>query len=160
MAFDTEVLFSTGSDEWETPWDLFHRLDEEFHFQWDVAATLVNRKVMDYYGPDHHLAEYRDALTIKWQASPCWMNPPYSKGLQAKFIQKANHERWQGIQTVALLPARTDTRAFHRYIYDAKVWQPRPGIEIRLLAGRLKFGGATNSAPFPSMIVVFNPIDL
>jgi len=27
--------------------------------------------------------------------------------------------------------------------------------EIRFLRGRLRFGGAKNSAPFPSMIVVF-----
>ena len=48
-----------------------------------------------------------------------------------------------------LIPARTDTRWFHEFIYKKK------NVEIRFLKGRLKFGDANNSAPFPSMIVVF-----
>ena len=82
-----------------------------------------------------------------------WCNPPYSRGLQARFIEAAALRR----EVVMLLPARTDTKAFHAYIYDAETWQPRLGVEIRFLPGRLKFGGSTNSAPFPSMIVVFRP---
>jgi hypothetical protein len=50
---------------------------------------------------------------------------------------------------VMLLPARTDTKWFHNYIYDK--------AEIRFLKGRLKFGGSKNSAPFPSMVVIFRP---
>ena len=46
-----------------------------------------------------------------------------------------------------LLPARTDTKAFHEYIYGK--------AEIRFIRGRLKFGGSKNSAPFPSMVVVY-----
>jgi len=92
------------------------------------------------------------------QPTACgWLNPPYSRGLCAKFIAKAAEERRQGFLTVMLLPARTDTKAFHAHIYDASTGQPRPGVEIRFLPGRLKFGGSTNSAPFPSMIVVFRP---
>lgn len=50
-----------------------------------------------------------------------------------------------------LLPARTDTRWFHDYIYNNQ------RAEIRFIKGRLKFGGSKNSAPFPSMVVVFRP---
>ena len=46
-----------------------------------------------------------------------------------------------------LIPARTDTKRFHEYIYGK--------AEVRFIKGRLKFGGCENSAPFPSMIVVF-----
>lgn len=46
-----------------------------------------------------------------------------------------------------LIPARTDTRWFHEYVY--------PYAEIRFIKGRLKFGNSLNSAPFPSMIVIF-----
>ena len=46
-----------------------------------------------------------------------------------------------------LIPARTDTKRFHEYIYG--------NAEIRFIKGRLKFGGCENSAPFPSMIVIF-----
>ena len=46
-----------------------------------------------------------------------------------------------------LLPARTDTKWFHDYIYGK--------AEMRFIKGRLKFGDAKNSAPFPSMVVIF-----
>ncbi len=84
-------------------------------------------------------------------------NPPYSRGLQGKFIAKAAAERLRGFTTVMLLPARTDTKAFHDHIYNVGTWATRTGVEMRLLKGRLKFGGAANSAPFPSMVVVFRP---
>ena len=49
-----------------------------------------------------------------------------------------------------LVPARTDTKWFHDYIYGK--------AEVRFLRGRLHFvyaGEAMNAAPFPSMVVVF-----
>ena len=52
-----------------------------------------------------------------------------------------------GGTAVMLIPARTDTKAFHEYIYGK--------AELRFVRGRLKFGGCKNSAPFPSMVVVF-----
>lgn len=47
-----------------------------------------------------------------------------------------------------LIPARTDTKWFHQYIYGK-------AKEIRFVKGRLKFGGSKDAAPFPSMVVVF-----
>ena len=52
-----------------------------------------------------------------------------------------------GCTVVMLLPARTDTKWFHEYIYGR--------AEVRFVRGRLKFGGSKNCAPFPSMVVVF-----
>jgi site-specific DNA-methyltransferase (adenine-specific) len=49
---------------------------------------------------------------------------------------------------VCLVPARTDTQWWHEYAMKS---------EIRFIKGRLKFGDAENSAPFPSAIVVFRP---
>jgi phage N-6-adenine-methyltransferase len=155
------VLFSSATDEWETPQAFFDALDEDFDFGLDVAASALNAKCGRYLGLDHVLPTLRNGLFVNWLfvggGRACWMNPPYSRGLQGKFIVKAAAERLRGVTTVALLPARTDTKAFHAHIYDASKWQPRDGVEIRFLPGRLKFGGATNSAPFPSMIVVFRP---
>jgi site-specific DNA-methyltransferase (adenine-specific) len=140
------------------PLALFDALDREFHFGLDVAATHMNRKCEMFFGPDHKYAHCRDGLNAKWAErghKTCWMNPPYSRGLQGKFIAKAADERRKGVTTVALLPARTDTKAFHTHIYDINTWSARKGVEIRLLKGRLKFGGAQHGAPFPSMIVIF-----
>ena len=57
-----------------------------------------------------------------------------------------------GAVCVMLIPARTDTKYFHKYIYHK--------AEIRFIEGRIKFvnldsGAKSQSAPFPSMIVVF-----
>ena len=59
------------------------------------------------------------------------------------------------------MPARTDTRWFHDVVWDAARHRPRPGVEVRFIKGRLKFGGtgpAENSAPFPSVAVIFHPM--
>lgn len=55
--------------------------------------------------------------------------------------------------SVMLLPARTDTRWFHDYIYN------NPRSEIRFIKGRLKFNDGDSPAPFPSMVVVFKEKD-
>jgi phage N-6-adenine-methyltransferase len=148
-----EVLFSSGSDEWETPDDLYRAYQYIFKMELDVAATLDNRKHVRYFGPDHDDPDLRDALAVDWFAhvgrGAVWMNPPYSRGLQKKFIAKAAEEQHKGVTTVALLPARTDTVAFHTHVYR------RPNVDIEFLKGRVKFGGAEHGAPFPSMIVVF-----
>ena len=155
------VLFSSAEDEWETPQAFFDELNTEFKFGVDLAASDNNTKVAGNY----YTAE-DSALNANWYAafpshlgyrSVGWCNPPYSRGLQKKFIAKAALERRRGFTTVMLLPARTDTKAFHEHIYDALEWQAREGVEIRFIKGRLKFGGAVNGAPFPSMVVVFRP---
>jgi phage N-6-adenine-methyltransferase len=151
---DTSLHFSTGTDVWTTPDDLFKALDAEFHFTLDAAAEKHNRKVHSYLGPDHVDPNKRDALIVVWQGT-VFCNPPYSRPLQGLFVEKAARMRLQGVTTVMLLPARTDTKVFHAAIWDVEKHQPRQGVEVRFLKGRLKFGGATNSAPFPSMVVVF-----
>lgn len=52
-----------------------------------------------------------------------------------------------GTLVVMLLFAKTDTKWFHEYVLNR--------AEVRFLKGRVKFGGAVNNAPFPSMIVIF-----
>lgn len=75
------------------------------------------------------------------------MNPPYGREI-IKWVRKAHIEVSTGrCKVVALLPARTDTKWFHELIL-AK-------YEIEFIKGRLKFSDSKNSAPFPSMIVVF-----
>ena len=147
------LMFSSKSDEWATPKDTWEAAHMEFDFQIDLAASICNYKLLRHYTKED------DALSKSWhtEAQRGWLNPPYSRGLCAKFIAKAADERRKGFLTVMLLPARTDTKAFHAHIYDASTWQAREGVEIRLLPGRLKFGGCKDAAPFPSMIVVFRP---
>lgn len=44
-----EALYASNSDEWETPADIFHALDDEFHFTLDPCATKQNHKCTLYY---------------------------------------------------------------------------------------------------------------
>lgn len=151
---NNRLMFSSASDEWSTPQDLFDRLNAEFNFDIDLAATDANAKCEAWITKEQDaLGDGRDWTDFGMTVG--WCNPPYSRA--AQFITKAAAERLQGFLTVMLLPARTDTKAFHQHIYDATTWQARPGVEIRFLPGRLKFGGSANSAPFASMIVVFRP---
>lgn len=138
---NTEVMFSSKSDEWETPQWLFDELNKEYQFDLDVCAKPENAKCDCYYLPE------QNGLKRDWHsfASACWMNPPYGRQI-GEWVKKAYEEYQKGCTVVCLLPARTDTRWFHEYCTKG---------EIRFLKGRLKFGGSKNSAPFPSMIVVF-----
>lgn len=45
------VLFSSHTDMWETPQDLFDELNKEFHFTLDVCATAQNAKCERFYSP-------------------------------------------------------------------------------------------------------------
>lgn len=135
-----DLHFSSKSSEWETPQTLFDELNAQFGpFNLDVAAHRINAKC------DHYFTEQMDGLKQKW-AGKCWMNPPYGRHIQ-RWVKKAYDESHKGCLVVALLPARTDTKWFHDYCLKGK---------IKFLRGRLKFGEAKNSAPFPSMIVVFD----
>ena len=137
---NTDVMFSSKTDLWETPQDFFDDLDWEFHFDLDVCALPKNAKCVRYYTPEE------DGLAQPWEGT-CWLNPPYGREI-GRWVKKAADSATGGATVVMLLPARTDTRWFHDYIYGK--------AEIRFVKGRLKFGGAKNSAPFPSM-VVFRP---
>lgn len=135
-----DVLFSSKSVVWETPQDLFDKLNAEFHFDLDVCALPENAKCEKYYTPED------DGLLQPWNGV-CWCNPPYGRTI-GKWVQKAYETFAGGGTVVMLLPARTDTKWFHEYIYNK--------AEIRFIKGRLKFGNSKNAAPFPSMIVVFD----
>ena len=143
-----KVLLSTGKDDWETPIDFFKKLDEEFHFTLDPCADDNNHKCEKYY------TIYQNGLIQDWEGEIVFCNPPYSRGTkgiagQEAWIKKCYEESKKPNTTVVMLiPARTDTKAFHKYIYHQ-------AQEIRFLEGRLKFVGASENAPFPSMVVVF-----
>jgi phage N-6-adenine-methyltransferase len=139
---NADVLFSTGKNDWETPQDFFDRLNAEFCFTLDVCALPHNAKCDRYFTPED------DGLVQDWSGETVWCNPPYSDGKQNQWIKKC-YEESQKLNTavVALLPARTDTMRFHEYIYGK--------AEIRFIRGRLRFVGASASAPFPSMVVIW-----
>lgn len=135
-----QALFSSKTHEWETPQHFFDILNDEFHFTLDPCSTHMNAKC------EKHYTREEDGLKQSWTGETVFCNPPYGRELPA-WIEKAAKSAGSGTIVVMLLPARTDTKAFHKYIYNK--------AEIRFIRGRLKFGNAKNAAPFPSMVVVF-----
>jgi site-specific DNA-methyltransferase (adenine-specific) len=138
------VHFSSKTDDWATPQALFDSIDQQYHFDLDPAASQANHKTPQWYGLDHEDESRRDGLMAEWEGLRVWLNPPYGRTI-GQWVKKAADHHAQGNLVVLLLPARTDTKWFHDYIIDK---------DVQFLRGRLKFGAAINSAPFPSMIVV------
>lgn len=153
---NTELMFSTGKDDWATPLEVFNPLHDEFAFTLDAAANAGNAKCDFFYGPGSALRV--DALLEPWPLSDrIWVNPPYSRGLQARFVAHAATTAINGGLVVMLLPARTDTKSFHQHIWDRERHKSRPWVrEVRFVKGRIRFVGAPAAAPFPSMVVVFD----
>lgn len=147
------VHYSSNKDEWETPSEIFNPLDAEFDFDIDVCASADNRKCQIYYDAS------QDGLSRPWASlnyKVSWCNPPYSN--LKEWIAKNAEEAKKGMTCVMLIPSRTDTKAWHTYIYDAKRWRFSPGVEVRFLPGRVRFVGGEHCAPFPSCIVIFRPV--
>lgn len=138
---NTKVLYSSKEEKWATPQDFFDKLNDEFHFTLDAAASPNNAKCANYF------TEEQDGLAQSWEGHTVWCNPPYCRktGL---WVKKAYEEHQRtGCTVVMLLPSRTDVRWFHDYILGK--------AEIRFIKGQLKFGGSKNSAPFASIVVIY-----
>jgi len=136
-----EVMFSSKDDKWSTPQDFYDELNAEFNFTLDPCADDYNHKCEKYF------TEEINGLEQSWEGERVFCNPPYGDAIK-DWVRKAYIEgcKPNGL-VVMLIPARTDTRYFHQYIYHK--------AEIRFIKGRLKFGNSKNSAPFPSMVVIF-----
>lgn len=136
------VHFSSKTNEWATPQDFFNMLNDEFMFTLDPCATKENAKCTKFYTQENN------GLAQSWNNESVFCNPPYGREIR-KWVKKAS-EAVGGV-VVMLIPARTCTSYFHDYIYGK--------AEIRFIRGRLKFGDSKNSAPFPSMVVIFKQHD-
>lgn len=135
-----QSIYSSKKMDWGTPQPLFDSLNTEFHFTLDPCASDKNHKCEKYF------TESQNGLSQDWGKERVFCNPPYGRSIGNWVKKCAEHDDL----AVMLIPARTDTKWFHEYIYK------NPRVQIRFLQGRVKFQGASNSAPFPSMVVIFN----
>ena len=138
-----DIIFSSSFMEWETPQELFDKVNKEFNFDIDVCASAENTKCSKYYSIQDN------GLEQVW-SGVCWCNPPYGREI-IKWVKKAYESSLEGAVVVMLIPARTDTKWFHQYVYGK--------AELRFIKGRIKFkknGKVLNSSTFPSMLVIFN----
>ena len=148
------AAFSSATGKWDTPQNVTDDLATVFDWDCDVCAERPN--VCDFY-----YDEEQDGLNHNWLGL-CWMNPPYGREIK-KWMEKARlsgfgmkfkpplcYETKTVTAVVCLVPARTDTQWWHDNVKFAS--------QVVFVKGRLKFGDATNSAPFPSAFVVFGDI--
>lgn len=124
------VLFSEVRQDWRTPPDVYAGLDAEFHFTLDPCPS--GGDIME-----------QDGLARTWAGQRVFCNPPYRRGQIARWLAKA----CEADVAVYLLPVRTSPSWWHDYALQAD--------EIRFFRRRLRFVGATSTAPFDSCIIVF-----
>lgn len=140
-----QLMVSSKGHEWYTPFDLYNHLNSEFKFTTDPCAESTNR-----LGLPVTYTKEQDGLKQEWKGN-VFINPPYGRtGHVEQWFKKASE--YKGGIVVFLVPARTDTSWFHQYIWE------QPNVEIRFIQGRLKFENpehVKNTAPFPSMVVIF-----
>ena len=134
------VHFSSVTDLWATPQAYFDAVSAQHGpFTLDVCATPENAKCTRYFTKE------TDGLAQQWDGV-VWMNPPYGREI-IDWMRKAYLSACCGAKVVCLVPARTDTEWWHEFAMKG---------EITFIRGRLKFGDAKSSAPFPSALVVFD----
>ncbi len=129
----TRMIPQDFYDKWKTPKNLYDKLDQEFHFDFDPCPS----------NPTF------DAFSLPQWGNSNYVNPPYGKEIR-RWILRAIIERLHNRTTVFLLPAYTDVKWFHELILPQ-------ASEIRFIKGRLHFNESKDPAPFASMIVVFRP---
>ena len=147
-----DLMFSSISNEWETPNNVFNRLNDEFNFILDAASTIDNAKCKNFYSIEDN------SLNQNWSNhKSIWCNPPYGREI-GKFIKKGYEESQKDCSVVFLIPARTDTKWWYEFCSKG---------EVRFIKGRLKFinkllpsynvngNFKISPAPFPSAIVIF-----
>ncbi len=134
-------MFSSNTGDWYTPPEIVEAVRELFGII-DLDPCSNSHEAPNVPALVHFTRE-DDGLSRPWFGR-VYLNPPYGKGI-GPWIEKVREEHEAGRVTAAvvLVKAATDTRWF-------RVLSERyPRCEV---AGRLKFSGCKNPAPFPSVL--------
>ena len=149
MSLSYKAIMTSDKQDWETPQELFDNLNNEFDFELDAFASDKNAKCK------HFFTEKDDALQQDWtEYKSIFINPPYTSKVQDEVLKKINDtisSNWRGV-IVLLIPARTDTKRWHDYIFNK-------ADDIRFIKGRLRFeidGVPRGSSTFPSAVIVYD----
>ena len=126
---NNDLMFSSLTDQWDSPADLVADLGTVFPWDVDVCASRPNVCERYFDAVDNGLRQ-------PWYGL-CWMNPPYGRGI-GRWMSKANNESGnvsddrQATAVVSLIPARTNTNAWHGYVPWAS--------QVVFIKGRLAYG--------------------
>jgi len=127
---------------WATPKEWFTYLNLEFGFTLDPCCQHETAKCEKHYTPAEN------GLAQSWADERVFMNPPYGREIGVWMKKAYTESRVNNALVVCFVPARVDTNWWHDYAIKG---------EVRFPKGRVKFEGATASAPFPIAIVIFRP---
>jgi len=136
MNKNLNAQLSSNTDNWSTPKDLYDKLNDKFHFDYDPCPLNSDDKTTLINGD--------------WKGN-IFINPPYSN--VKEFLNKGLMELKKGNAKllVYLIIPRTSTKYWRDYVM-------RYADAIYFIPKKLKFGNSKSSAPFPSCIVVFREI--
>lgn len=108
------ALLSSKKMDWCTPQDFFDRLNEEFGFVLDAAATDKTAKCPLYYTPK------TDGLSQSWdRGGAVFCNPPYGREI-GKWVKKAYEEARGGGTPLYCLSQRERIRPTFTITYTEK----------------------------------------
>lgn len=128
-----KAMLTSLNQDWRTPKRIYEELNKEFKFDFDPCPVLSKfNGIMERWGERNYC------------------NPPYTTKIQDAFVEKAVLEFKRGKLCVLLLPVRTSSKRWQKFILPY-------ATEIRFLAGRLKFNDGTGCSTFCSAVVIFNP---
>ena len=117
-------------DLWQTPKEIFNKLNDEFEFTGDVAASFDNALCSNFY------VESKNALLQRW-FSVNYLNPPYSD--IKPWIDKAIEQHQLGKTIVMLVPSDTSVKWF-KLAYESC-------NEVRFISGRISFINSETELP-------------
>lgn len=138
------VGYTGGSDEHDTPVQFFAPIADAIGgFDLDPAASSTSDLA------DRNITKDEDGLSVPWHGD-VWLNPPYSEVGDWMAYARRQYEHGNAERIVALVFARTGTQWWHNHATTANA--------ICFVEGRLTFGGAENSAPAPSAVLVWGEV--
>lgn len=145
------AIMSSATDEWMTPPEVLDRIRQVATIRLDPCTTEANP-----VGAEVYFTAETNGLARSWYervihfGEQAFVNPPYSD--MDHWSEKVVEEAVKGCPITLLVPARTDTRWFHRVLPVAD--------NVVLWRGRIRFlqpdGTARTGAPFPSAILTLN----
>lgn len=121
-----DVLFSSKSDHWSTPKEIYDRFMSE-----------------GFVDPCPLHSDF-DNLDVDFGDVKMFINPPYSDITTWVNFAIGHHLKY-GKEIVLLVPSRTDTKWFHKLL--------EYGADLQFIKGRLKFSNSKENAPFPSVYI-------
>ncbi len=159
-----------SNDLWKSPKPVFNKLNDEFEFVADMAASDENRLCPLYFTEDDDSLSFDWAKELKQYRGSgnkyVWLNCPYSNPMP--WVKKTLEAQSKGLGVVMLLNADCSVGWFHEALKGVSeirfIVSDGQITKGRINSGRLafidEFDNATPGNNKPQFILVFNPFKI